>query len=215
MANEMYRMYNEMIEGYKTKNDNMLEHGVRCWLDMHPENPFAPESEAYEVFFRMNNYYNVWRLGGADHRVNRRRMIEAAKQLCALYPKRPYKFDKQADIEDQRIKAIEEEARLKENEEAKAKEIQDEAERIVMEEEKRRRDAEAREIARIEWEENEARLKAEQEKYNEELQKAIEVKRAEIELKREEPVHILGVLPPEDINEPAGLVGRLKHLFKR
>lgn len=95
--NEMYKMYNEMVKGYKENQDGLFEHGARCWMDLKPENPFAPEDPAYEYFFLMQKGYNLWTMGLADRKINRRRMLENARKLCELNPKRPYKFDKKAE----------------------------------------------------------------------------------------------------------------------
>lgn len=96
--NTMYRMFRQMIQGYKLgkEGQNLFVHAVHCWLDLEPENPFPKESEAYDYFFRMKNYYNVWKMKGADQRINERRMIVEAQKLCETKPKNPYKFDKQA-----------------------------------------------------------------------------------------------------------------------
>jgi len=112
--NQMYKFYNEMVKGYKENQDGLFEHGVRCWLELKPENPFPFEDPAYEEFFQMQRGYSLWQMGGADRKINRRRMLEAARRLCALNPKKPYKFDRKAEEEEKAAKAAEE-ARLAEN----------------------------------------------------------------------------------------------------
>lgn len=119
--NDMYHFFNEMLKGYKEQQDGLFEHAVRCWMDMEPENPFKEDDPAYEQFFLMQKGYTVWRRGAADRKINRRRMLEAAYNLCALNPKKPYRFDKEEDAADKKAEA-----------EAKA-----EAERKAMEEAKR------------------------------------------------------------------------------
>lgn len=193
MANELYRMYDEMIQGYKTKNEGLFEHGVVCWMDLNPENPFPEDSPAYEIFFTIQMRYNVWRMGSADYKVNRKRMLSAAKELCATYPKRPYKFDRKADNEDKAVKAAAEEERMKAQKEAEELAIQKEAERIVQEEERLKREADEKEKARIEWEKAEAEAKAEMKRKDELLKKAVEEQRAKV--KTEEPIHVLGIIP--------------------
>ena len=96
--NTMYRMFRQMMQGYKLgkEGQNLFVHGVKCWMDLNPDNPFPQDSEAYDFFFRMKNYYNVWKMRGADQRINERRMIEEAQKLCETKPKNPYKFDKAA-----------------------------------------------------------------------------------------------------------------------
>lgn len=105
LNNQMYKMYNEMVKGYKEDNDGLFEHGVRCWMDLNPENPFPSEDPAYEEFFLMQKGYTLWKMGSADRKINRRRMLEAAKRLCELNPKRPYRFDKKAEEEEKAAEA--------------------------------------------------------------------------------------------------------------
>lgn len=107
--NMMYQMYKQMILGNKLGKDgeNLFEHSVKCWFDLNPDNPFQENSEAFEHFFRMQNYYNCWKMNGADKKINLRRLLNEAKDLCALKVKNPYKFDKKA--------AEEEKANIKEN----------------------------------------------------------------------------------------------------
>ena len=57
--NEMYRLYNEMVKGYKENQDGLFEHAVRCWMDLDPTNPFSEEDPAYEEFFLMKKGYTT------------------------------------------------------------------------------------------------------------------------------------------------------------
>ena len=98
--NLMHNMFKQMKEGYKTKNDNLFEHAIRCWMDADPEDPFKEGTEASEYFSQIKRHYNVWRMRSADYRVNWKRMIESARKLCTLNPRQPYKFDKKAEEED-------------------------------------------------------------------------------------------------------------------
>lgn len=139
--NLMYQMYKQMVQGYKLGKDGegLFEHAVRCWMDTNPENPFPEESEAFEHFFRMKNYYNVWRLGGADKKISMRRMFNAAKDLCATKTKNPYKFDKKAaeeekaaikdatmKAEQEAMRALEEAKRVKAEREEEVRQIMEE-----------------------------------------------------------------------------------------
>lgn len=136
--NTMYRMFRQMIQGYKLgkEGENLFVHAVHCWMDLNPDNPFAEDSAAYDYFFRMKNYYNVWKMRSADQRISERRMINEAKELCATKPKNPYKYDKKAADEE---KVLLRETAKKEQEEAIN--LQKEADR-----EKAEREAELREI---------------------------------------------------------------------
>ena len=136
--NMMYRMFRQMMQGYRLgkEGENLFAHAVHCWMDLNPDNPFQEESAAYDHFFRMKNYYNVWKMRSADQRISERRMVNEARELCATKPKNPYKFDKKAADEE---KVVLRESAKKEQEEAIN--IQKEAER-----EKAEREAEIREI---------------------------------------------------------------------
>lgn len=131
MANELYKMYKEMADGYKTNNELMLEHGAKCYMDMSPENPFDESSPEYDVFCSIRNYHSVWKLGGADYRVNRKRMLKAVKEMIELHPEIPYVFDKKAEAAEKREKLRLEKERLEEmqrkeaqkTEEAKIEEV--------------------------------------------------------------------------------------------
>jgi len=119
--NQMYKMYNEMIKGYKEDNDGLFEHGVRCWMDLNPENPFPENEPAFEYFFLMQKGYSLWKMGAADRKINRRRMLEAAYKLCECNPKRPYRFDKKAEEAEEAARiAAEKEAAEKAAAEEKA-----------------------------------------------------------------------------------------------
>lgn len=134
--NTMYRMFRQMMQGYKLEEEgiNLFEHAVHCWMDLNPDNPFPNDSEAFDHFFRMKNYYNVWKIHGADYRVNEKRMLASARALCATKPKNPYKFDKQA-AEEERA-ALKELAKKRHEEEING---QIEADRLKTEREAERR----------------------------------------------------------------------------
>lgn len=139
--NQMYKFYSEMTKGHRENQPALFEHGVRSWMTMEPECPFEENSDAAGLFFKMQMGYTIWQRNGADKNINRRRMLEAAHQLCELNPKRPYKFDKAEDAEDRRqAKANEEEAKRLAEEEAELLKIQQDAEekaRLEAEEEEK------------------------------------------------------------------------------
>lgn len=139
--NKKYQLYRQMTQGYRLGADGtaLFEHSVVCWLDMEPGNPFPEDSPAHEHFFRMKNHYNVWRIGGADHKINRQRMLNAAKDLCATKAKNPYKYDKavaeaeKAARKESIIKAREEEVQRIEKEEAEKAAREKEVQEILRE----------------------------------------------------------------------------------
>ena len=123
--NEMYRLFNEMTEGYKSNNEALFNHAVRCWMNLDPDNPFDEKEDAYELFFRIKKGYTLWSMAGPDMRINKRRMLEAARLLCALNPTCPYKFNEREEAErrakEKLIAKEEAERKAKEEAEKKAK----------------------------------------------------------------------------------------------
>lgn len=118
--NDMYRLFNEMTEGYKSNNEALFNHAVRCWMTLDPDNPFDEKEDAYELFFRIKKGYTLWSMAGPDMRINKRRMLESARLLCALNPTCPYKFNEREEAERRaKEKLI---AKEKEEAERKAKE---------------------------------------------------------------------------------------------
>lgn len=139
--NQMYKFYSEMTKGYREGIAAMFEHGVRCWMELEPENPFEENSQAAELFFKIQRGYTIWLRGGADKNINRRRMMAAAAELCELNPKRPYKFNKEEDAEDRKQaeeaqKTAEELAKEKARIEAEEKAAKEAADKEAEEEEK-------------------------------------------------------------------------------
>ena len=110
--NQMYKMFEEMIKGYKENESGLFEHGARCWMELDPENPFQEDDPAYEEFFQMRKGYSLWKMGGADRKINRRRMLSAAERLCETNPAQPYKFDKKAEERELAEKIAAEKARM-------------------------------------------------------------------------------------------------------
>ena len=71
----------------------------------------------------MKKGYSLWKMGSADRKINRRRMLEAANKLCECNPKRPYKFDKKAEEDEEAARiAAEKEAAEKAAAEVKTEE---------------------------------------------------------------------------------------------
>lgn len=146
--NEMFRMFKEMKQGYQNKNPGQMEHGARCWLDLNPENPFPEESPEFEAFFQMHKCYMIWKRGDVDRKINYHRMITWAETLCKLNPKQPYEFDKEADKIEKQIKFEEELLQAKKKEEEQAKAIQRQAQLIVEEEERAKKEKAEKEKAK-------------------------------------------------------------------
>lgn len=113
--NQMYVLFRDMKKGYDEGNMDIVEQCARCWMQIAEDNPFEYDTPEYDLFFNMQKSYAIWSKGAIDQKINRRRMIQYAKQLCALDAKQPYVFDKIADEEEKRIKreAIQQEQEAK------------------------------------------------------------------------------------------------------
>lgn len=122
--NEMYLLFNKMMEGYKNQRYDAVENAAHCWLMFNPENPFKQDTQEYEVFFQMQRCFTIWRNGDINARINRKRMVEYAKQLCSLDPAQPYKYNKsEEERERKQAKEAEKQAeKAKEQEKEPTKE---------------------------------------------------------------------------------------------
>ena len=129
--NQCYKMFKLMKEGYANNDLNQVEHGARCWLDLEPNNPFEFNSPEFEAFFQMQKCYMIWRRGDIDRKINRRRMIVWAQELCKLNPRQPYKFDKKAEEEDLRLEKEKYEQSLKEKAVSEEKPEEKQEEKVV------------------------------------------------------------------------------------
>ena len=110
--NEMYKLFKTMKQGYAENNMDTVAQCARCWLQLNPENPFNSDTPEFELFFQMQRSFNIWMRGDIDRKINGRKMINYAIALCELNPRQPYKFDKQAEEEEQRIAKEAEEKRV-------------------------------------------------------------------------------------------------------
>lgn len=106
--NNALRYYDEMIagayEGDLEKNidepiNNRFVHGAISLAAEQAENPFHidesvkhPEEyrQARQLYGQMLLCYRKWRSPAVDRKVNRRRMLEAAKKLCDLLLPNPF-----------------------------------------------------------------------------------------------------------------------------
>ena len=103
LNNQMYMLFKNMKQGYAEGNNDVVEQCARCWAQIAPENPFPEETPEHEEFFQIKRSYTIWSRGDIDAKINRRRMIQHAKALCALNPKQPYTYDKKAEQEEKRL----------------------------------------------------------------------------------------------------------------
>jgi len=107
--NEIYRLYQEMLDGYNSNTEVIFAHGARCLMALNPESPFTMDTTENEYFGQMQLNYERWANKGIDTNVSYRRLISAAKELCALVKENPFTYD---------------EVEAKEEEEQKKKELE-------------------------------------------------------------------------------------------
>lgn len=102
--NQMYNLFRNMKQGYAEGNDDTVEQCARCWSQLATENPFPYDTPEHEEFFQMTKAYMIWSRGDINAKINRRKMVQHAKALCALNPKQPYTYDKKAEMEEKKQK---------------------------------------------------------------------------------------------------------------
>ena len=120
LNNQMYALYADMKRAYANDDSGSVEQFARCWLQLAPENPFKQDTPEFEEFFQMQKCYMIWFRGDIDQRINRRRMIQHAKALCALNVANPYKFSKEEarrDLEEKKLKEASEIKAIEEQQE--------------------------------------------------------------------------------------------------
>ena len=111
------KMFQEMMEGYKTNQEGLLSHGARCLADLEEGNPFPEGSEAKNHFHRMKAYYAVCKRGGINQRSSMRKIIDEARALCALDPEQPYKVEKPVEpVKEEPVEEVHEEIKEEKHE---------------------------------------------------------------------------------------------------
>lgn len=102
--NQMFNLFKTMKQGYAESNDTVVEQCAAGWMQLVKDNPFIYDTPEYDEFFKMKRCYDIWAKGSVDRKINRRRMLQHAKALCALNPAQPYTYDKKAEQEEKRAK---------------------------------------------------------------------------------------------------------------
>lgn len=100
--NQLYNAFNNLIKGYAIGDEVAIEQNATNLCQLAENNPFTYDTEEYEKFYQMQRSCRLWLKNGVDHKINRRKMIGYAKELCALNPKQPYIYDKKADEEEKK-----------------------------------------------------------------------------------------------------------------
>lgn len=100
--NAAYQAYNNLITGYDKgdlsrgfdhESNTLFVRGAISLASQKLENPFPSGSVEAHLLFKMHYCYGLWRRGGIDHKVNRRRMLMAASELAAMHIENPYDFE--------------------------------------------------------------------------------------------------------------------------
>ena len=140
--NSLYSLYKEMVEGYKTNNNGLFEHGARCLMGLKSDNPFEENSDDAELYFQAQLCYTRWKNNGVDAKINYRKLLDFSRQLCANHPDNPFTFDKEEakrDLEEQKERELE--AIRKIEEQRKIEEAKKEMEEKKKQEEERTNDS--------------------------------------------------------------------------
>lgn len=107
--NNAYKFYGELIANYDVDRINKgmddssnygFVHAAIALADADAANPFEPNTEAYEHYFWMMRHYGLWRMGGADTRVSRRRFLYEAAQQASYQIENPFDYEIEPVIDD-------------------------------------------------------------------------------------------------------------------
>lgn len=156
--NSLYTLYKEMVEGYKTNENGLFEHGARCLMDLSPANPFLENSDDAELFFQMQLSYIKWKNHGPDAKLNYRKMLEYARKMCEAHSENPYTFDKEEakkDLEEQKMRELETIKKLEEK--RKAEEIRQQQEELKKQQEEMKKELEEKEKQKREEKNNDSK----------------------------------------------------------
>ena len=127
LNNQMYTLFKDMKQAYANNDDSTIEQCARCWIQLAEENPFPEETPEHEEFFQMKRCYIIWSKGYVNQKINKRRMVQHAKALCALNVKNPYTFDKKAEQEEQKAK----EERIAQEQQRKQEALKEEPKKVI------------------------------------------------------------------------------------
>lgn len=106
--NTAYKFYNLLIASYDPakieqgmdhSDNNSFVHSAINLAGANAENPFEVNTEGHQVYFQMMRHHSLWRLGGADRKVSRRRFLAEAVKLAKLGLENPFDFEIEPVIE--------------------------------------------------------------------------------------------------------------------
>lgn len=100
--------YNKLLESYSKNSvdkgldhpdNNIFVHSAINQAAANADNPFPTDIEAYQVYFSMMKHHSLWRLGGADRKISRRRFLNFAIKLAELAVENPFEIELEPVIE--------------------------------------------------------------------------------------------------------------------
>lgn len=100
--------YNKLLESYNKESidkgldhpdNNIFVHSAINQAAANADNPFPTDIESYQVYFSMMKHHSLWRLGGADRKISRRRFLNFAVKLAELAVENPFEIELEPVIE--------------------------------------------------------------------------------------------------------------------
>lgn len=100
--------YNKLLESYNKNSvdkgldhpdNNIFVHSAINQAAANADNPFPTDIEAYQVYFSMMKHHSLWKLGGADRKISRRRFLNFAIKLAELAVENPFEIELEPVIE--------------------------------------------------------------------------------------------------------------------
>ena len=92
----MNELYDKVIASQN--DENLFAAAARNWLEAGGDNPFAPDTEAHNLYFNACMAYKTWQAGAINARVSKRRMVNYVRQIAELNLPNPYVVKKQKRI---------------------------------------------------------------------------------------------------------------------
>ena len=103
-----FLFYNKLLESYNKESvdkgldhpdNNIFVHSAINQAAANADNPFPTDIEAYQVYFSMMKHHSLWRLGGADRKISRRRFLNFAIKLAELAVENPFEIELEPVVE--------------------------------------------------------------------------------------------------------------------
>ena len=86
----MEEIFNKIILGYKTNNENLMEANIKNWMSKDLPNPFAQDTVAHELYNNALMAYKRWTKKVINYRRSKVEMVEYIQQLIESGIENPY-----------------------------------------------------------------------------------------------------------------------------